>query len=1729
MVDVLPIFIRWVGGAILLYPWMYSVLDTIFCAPNGILDDTTMTCICPAHKSGLHCDDCLVPKTHGSCEGSRSVCTGLRRGTICQTCMGVIAGDTCGDICDNNRGYYSYRDTCRYCDREETCAGNGRCLEDGLCQCDNGWAAQIDGSEPCSLPCPADSDSIPCSGHGVCVAGGRCQCTAPYCGELCDIPLVHQEDLLVPNISWCYGNGIPDIEIGNTCTCNCKHDQYGQPMTIPSDLHSNNFCKYLCPVGSGGHVCGNSPISYPVLVTGSGIAQCGCQCSATGHPRLVACDTDCAYGGLQKVDGGDCDCVFPNQVGTYPSFCRTCKPGYFMPEFGCQAYCSDSTCITGYCDVDTQNSLRMTCRGCGNNRDGEIIQVEMQSNVIVGTTDKHGAFSNVTYGNFLSSTETRQATIAPASSGISISRYFVFSETEVIVHLNSTENATVTIEETDSTLGDAPYRLAQPQAYEMSGTYYGKPMAVSIADDTDIASLCILRAPLCQGYTLSVPAMYRQISNDDVSGDIIESDDVFIVATAANFLPQQPYQITIVDTVARGCATCTANYYPEPVDNLFGDESCRTYCTNGTCHYNGHCSGEGTCICNHANMDAVCAKCQPNFYPEPGFDVTNPCSQSCFSDKMPDDRGTGNVLLNASTCSNHGVCNATGQCRCSDTLKGPLNGFLGESCEHACNPTHNSSVVCSGHGVCIDGRCAQCDDGYFGTQCEVTCSRSDQYFWKEYLAGEIVTPDTETNVPCSREGNSLLCLKIPCNGGTCAPTHQYTHLDNTMSYKLCDNAVGDDNRYPLIECTGYDTDTYPYNASTGKDRIAQDLGIYCSVDNSASASELTSRMGLCTRAECQCSKTATRISRNGVVRSSLSTRLAGPACQNSGCSISGFGNIARWASACGEHPPPSIANPLQVLYQNPDNLEIGLSNLHALIAAAPQMCSHGTCRTIISVANGTEFSAAPATSEGVAGYCECKQTPEVSSVRSIPHRTLQGELTTRTVQCSAQDDPLWAQACCNAYIENGKSPYFGQGCADRCLCNDAQYWKGTCAIGNTGDVVGVGCNCRAGFHSDLNAGPQTRLFCGPTCDYMCKGVINRLTKAPISNVRSACPAEYVHPTSPARQQGCYDDLVPCSGHGVCAGRNGMCLHTTSLYTGKESRCMCWGSSIQLSDVPDNYELPATVSLYGGDDCSTPCPGAELLDKFMEENYDTLYNANEASTDEILNTKRQFIHLYAQHICSGHGYCSSTATIKNSRLRCECPGDWGGDRCDKQCKLDNTYWGSRRPFQERYENQEVDNRLAMDFGLNVCGPRGRCAGETSNECTLSPMYSGGNFVGRTYDDAFIYAKSLVVADDTLFADFFEQWSMAFVGAFSICHDAYYSARPLSRSAQESSYIHQVPDVVGWQLTRSCDARYLQLVSHPNDANAPWCCQEPLAGGEWKDEKFVALGTHGGCPVNQCPNFATGRQCTECRSSAFAHLLNDADAPCNTVDALDQPFGYCTVCAQKPYQNMVHPYDIYPGAGQRYGESELECEQCISNKYRLSGEQKYKITQLNTQICNGHGRCMGRSKTFGGKLYGQIASDFVVDKDSDELVCGEHPKLGLCECDPGFEGPTCAMPTTDDACGEHGTLKNFITSYSYCECDPGYIGMYCDSHDNTGVSSQTKFISMCQVVQWVSDDAPQVIDCNDPTGNTPCRNGKCETCAHPLLDPDAMCREYKADIVEAHQEMVKKKRVGITCST
>lgn len=1719
------------GAIAFVYPWMYSVLDSIQCAPHGTLDPWVMECICPLRRSGPRCDTCNIPRDRGTCKGGTSVCNGLRKGVLCEICMGVQAENTCSDTCDNNRGYYNYRQTCRYCSRNDTCSGHGRCLDDGLCQCDEGWAGEIDGSRPCSLPCQADSGGKPCSGHGVCVAGGQCQCTSPYCGQICDIPLVHEEDIDTPNIAWCYGNGVPDISVGGTCSCGCKRDQYGMPMTVQSEGKTNNYCKHLCPLGTGSHVCGASAIGV-ALISFNGTERCGCQCSATNAPRPKACDTDCAYGGIKNIDG-DCLCTFPNQVGQYPYLCRTCKPGYFMPELGCQAHCVDGvTCITGYCDVDTQNPFRMTCKGCGAHRSGEIIAVVMRSNSLIAVTDRDSAFSNVTYQYFLGNDETRKADVVPIGQSFLRGRYFEYEENKVVVYLNSTDSATITIDAKDGSLGESPYTLDPPMVFEERGLLYGKPFEVSAGSGVDIATLCVSSAPLCQAYSEDPPVMYKALSTNNANGEMIDSDSVFVVATFASFVPESVYNLTIIDTVQRGCATCTENYYPEPTSISLGGDSCSTYCTNGTCHFNGYCSDQGTCVCNFPNMDATCSKCQPNWFPDPGIGVEAPCSQACFGNKMPDDRGSDGVPDDANTCSNHGVCNATGQCRCSDTSNGPLNGFSGESCQYACNPEHESDTVCSGHGVCIRGQCVQCNDGYFGTQCEVTCNRPDQFFWKEKLEGEIVPSNAETNVPCTRNDQRLLCTKLPCNGGSCQKTNQYVHLGKTISYTLCSVGVGSKLvRRPLMECTGFDEATYPYNTSEAKMRIASELGIYCDVDKSEGASEFSSRIGLCARAECSCTKTATRISRNGnTIALPIGTRLGGPACQNSGCPLTEFGNIARWTSACGERPPPIVASPLAVLYRYPEDLARGYDDLQALLSNAPQMCSRGTCLTVENnVANGTEHGAAPADAEGVEGYCECKQTPESEKAVAVTQRGLDGTLSQKNVQCSVQGEPQWARACCKMHEEGGKSPFFGQGCSDRCLCNSAQYWKGTCAIGagEGTSMLGVGCNCRAGYHEDMRASPRTRLFCGPTCDYTCKGVINRITQQPVPDLRKACPADKAQPSVPAQQSGCYDDLLPCNGHGACTGRNGMCLQSNLKYGGRESSCVCWGTQISLSDVPENYELPNLVALYGGEDCSHPCPGAERLDAFVQEHYDVLHGTSGESADAVIETKRSFINLYKQHVCSGHGFCSVGATSKNARLVCECPGDFGGDQCDKQCTLDDTYWQGRRPYQELNANPSIDNLLSTDFGLNACGPRGRCV--DNNECSINPMYANGRFVGMDYDTARAYVKSLLSADvdDNLFTNFFEQWSMAFVGAFAVCTESYYSATPLSRNSQDSSYIHQIPDIVGWQLTRSCDAQYRQFTEYPNEQNAPWCCQEPVNTAKWKDEHFVDIGTHGGCPVNKCPNFATGRQCTTCRSPAFAHLLSAThSASCNELDGLNQMQGYCAVCAQQKYQNKVYPYDAYNL--KHYGEKELECEQCLSDSHRLSGEQKYKQqAELNLSICNGHGKCMGRTKTFGGKLYGMSPADFVVDKDADLLLCGDTPQLGLCECDEDFEGPTCAMPKTQAACGAHGTLKNFPTKYSYCDCERGYIGMYCDMYDNTGVSSQSTFVSMCQVAQRLPSGAVQLIDCNDATGNTKCSSGRCSTCSHPLLDPDAMCREYKDIVLTTKQENVRKKRRQSSC--
>ena len=1708
-----------------LYPWMYTVFDAIICKPYGTLDFWTISCECPVTLKGPTCNECKIQAEYGSCSGSSYKCKGLRTGSLCETCMGVLAGIECGSTCDNTQGYYTDQNSCRKCTDKLTCSGHGTCQPpNGICQCANGWAQSNTGQQ-CATQCPSGLNGLVCSGHGTCESGGRCLCASPYCGASCDTALVHSSDELTENVQWCYGNGIPNLEINGHCTCKCNVDRFNQDLAIDDPLR-NNMCKYRCPVGSGGHVCGAQSIG-----TVFSDDQCKCKCGDS-KPRTLACDTDCAFGGSE--DGsGNCKCLFPNQEGSFPSFCRTCKPGYFIPELGCQQHCVDSvTCPTGYCAVDFNNRFRVTCQGCSIHHKGDILPFVLNSMPTVSQSNTNGAL-DITYPFTLSKEEKRTATLIPKSTSKKSSRIYHYSAKHIMVELSESDSATVAVKSTDGTMKEIPYELSSAVAYSIeTNQLYG--LELNKSTNLDVAQECLQRAPLCQAYTFQPNKLYQIVSESDMSGPPIFGDARFLVATHVVLPPKQIYDVTFKDVLLRGCSKCQDNFYPEPAITPFGEKSCDRYCDAAICHHRGVCTNLGTCQCNHPNMDSTCSQCLPHFYPEPGVGVSVPCNQACYATQLPSAKMSGLIFQNSSTCSNHGVCDAYGKCRCSNTLNGPANGYIGESCQYACNPTHGSDQVCSGHGTCRSGQCAQCDQGYFGSQCEVTCSRSDQSFWRLQQNG--ILAGAENKIPC---GDNQQCSKSMCNGNLnkCSRTYQYTHNKKMVSYKVCDASTGAKNKeHPLMECTGYTETTYPYNASDGKQKLGKDEGIYCEVDVSPDATEQSSRYGVCAQTVCTCRSLASSVVSNDKdkpIKLQISTPVAGTACHLTGCQRSEFSDVSTWTSFCGEYPPPRIQSPSLYLYSDRNNVMQGIENLQKAITVYAQECSHGKCSIFDNDAKyqGTKARPAPANADGIEGFCKCKQTAKTTGSGTF----LNYNHTLVTVKCNSEAGPRetgWPEACCGQYEEDGKQPYFGDGCANECMCNDGQFWKGTCSIAleGTETQMGLGCNCRVGYHTNLPSSQRTRLFCGTTCDNVCKGIVTA-TGEPVVNLISFCPPSMALPGTPARQQGCYDGLLPCSGHGSCSHASGQCVLTSRQYNYGQANCMCWGSDLSIAEISNGFNLPDVIALYGGDDCSIACPGANTLTAYFNNNYDLLHQS--FFTSEQLKAKTEFVKMYTQNICNGHGYCIPTAEIKNNAMKCTCDGNWGGDMCNLRCELSPDLWKDndgnlQLPFQDNASLPDgtrnfVEAMLSDSFGLHVCGPHATC---NEQACTKLPTY--GNFEQMNYVDAKKQVQIwLQTTDDEFVNSYFKQWSMAFVGLFSNCATQYYSSAPIM--AQDNTYIHALPHLVQWQLTRTCDARYKQYASYDqstftsNTKPPPWCCNLDEDSEKWKDDYYVQQGTHGGCPSNQCTNFATGRTCTTCVSNAFVDFMSEHNVALCTQKQPKQPEtnGYCTLCKQvDEHHLMVYPYDVYDEETIQFDIS--SCVPCFSNTHKLSGDQ------ASDKVCNGHGTCEGRLQTFGGRMFG---SNKVSNTNTNELLCGSDNKphkalLGLCRCTADYGGPTCAIPLTNAACNNNG-----VAQAGYCKCDQDHFGMYCQYlAGNLAAEAVANNLDACLQYTLIDND-PVLVECNDLSGSSKCDTGlRCQSCSDSRLDETLGCREYKESVVTQFiEDNVLPKRKAGACTT
>ena len=96
-----------------------------------------------------------------------------------------------------------------------------------------------------------------------------------------------------------------------------------------------------------------------------------------------------------------------------------------------------------------------------------------------------------------------------------------------------------------------------------------------------------------------------------------------------------------------------------------------------------------------------------------------------------------------------------------------------------------------------------------------------------------------------------------------------------------------------------------------------------------------------------------------------------------------------------------------------------------------------------------------------------------------------------------------------------------------------------------------------------------------------------------------------------------------------------------------------------------------------------------------------------------------------------------------------------------------------------------------YGLAQCGPNSACK---NNECVSGNP--AGHYTRQRYSEALATVSALTRREspDQDVANFFEQWSLAFVGKFATCQSSYYSSEENDIAAQDRIYSFDVPALV-----------------------------------------------------------------------------------------------------------------------------------------------------------------------------------------------------------------------------------------------------------------------------------------------------------------------------------------------
>ena len=1171
---------------------------------------------------------------------------------------------------------------------------------------------------------------------------------------------------------------------------------------------------------------------------------------------------------------------------------------------------------------------------------------------------------------------------------------------------------------------------------------------------------------------------------------------------------------------SRYCNPQEFKYYDEPVP---ANINVTNQSQISGCSGHGFCSVRGTCECRDPTMELN------GWGPPTGKPPGSSCDVPC------------NNNGHKSVCSGHGKC-VNDKCVCDYD-----GGWFGSECDVTCNATdqyvyYDSSeqdrVPCRFPSSDGNSSCAVNVPCGSTTCTKLRCNGAKCMPYYDYQHEVYLSPENST---CGTHTNKTACESSLCKWNPLNHMCYKTSNAATIAYKICTSL---DSPAPLLECTGLTNDTYQKDGWS-KHRVQSELGIFCDVNTDIQNAGDTwqEQYGLCARVQCNCNAPSDQHSGDLVASQvyewkdseykttslPISSQLAGRACNYAGCSMSTFDGYSE-QSPCGTFPPQIVESPLTLLYSG-SSLAEGNITLTEATASKTVFCSRGQCGPprdgTYELIPGSESYPADPDYLGTIGTCLCKQTPTSSS------------------QCKSHVGAGFAECCNGFYAQDSDdvdaAPFYGESCGEQCSCYNRDYARGSCVYGVQSQLVlGTACSCRASTWSPEGGTnfnfARSRLFCGGTCRYQCAGIQSSDPAA--SNKpfdESMCPAKYAQFATATITEGCYDDLQPCSGHGECFNaRTGTCTSTTDTST-QVAKCTCAGNAINigpLSGSADSGELfiPDEVVLYGGDGCDYMCPGVNDKDvasagdstsvwDFTNQHYDLLrapVTFKNATPMDLLNT---YASKYSRLVCSGHGYCysgSNTYTNAGSKLlECKCLDSWGGSTCSMQCSiLANEQWPSNvsAPYQELGRANLTDDILGDQFDLDVCGPHAKCVfGPNEPECEAQTYGSSNttNYAPGLYIDAESYMSKLAkqlteqsTVDTAALQRFAEQWRLAFVGPAVKCKNNYYSQSIDPAYYSIANKVSNLPELIKWQLSRSCDAEY--AYNTPN-GTGPWCCQYEYTGSPYdpfKDESSdeFNLPDRGGCPEGQCLLFAEGKSCRQCVSDSFEEGSDGTTCPSSSDDvAAADGSARCHMCKEQPNNFFVSPYKSYSKDAHYTTDAskKASCQACFSNAYATTGSQ---TPENRAGPCNGHGTCIGHMSAQEPAYNGTSFLDCCSSSGTPSA------SLGLCECDEGYTGPTCALANNSQGCNGHGTQINGI-----CNCNPGHCGVYCEISDDGGVCSGQMFPQ-----QFIKGNGPnaKAVLCNGGTQNS---DSTCQ-CTSSDLDPDKYCLEVRQSAADTYAASV-----------